>query len=95
MSQPNLAEVLGVKVDIGVEASKFLESEAGLAVVSRQRAEIAEFHRQLEDLSLTPEKFREIQMEITARRRGLGWLLEAIDEAKVAAQQLENYEAED
>lgn len=95
MMDHSIADILGVKVDIGVEAENFLKSEIGLAVVGRQRAEIAELHSQLENLSLPVDKIRELQMDIAARRRALGWLLESIDEAKNAAQSLEQLEAED
>lgn len=95
MTGPTLQEVLGIQIDIGVEAQKFLDSELGLSLLSRQRTEIADFQTQIENTKLTFEEFKVIQLEIIARRRALAWFVESVNEAKVAYQQLEQSEAED
>lgn len=95
MTNPTLQEVLGIQIDIGVEAQKFLESELGLAVLSRQRAEIADLHARLEKFELSSGEILQTQMNICARRKAVDWLIECINEAKIAYQQLEQSETED
>lgn len=95
MIEPSLAEALSLEVEIGVEADKFLKSDLGLVVIAKQRSEIENFHTELEDTKLTLEEMREIQLQITARRRALDWLVEIINQAKQAFEQSELIETED
>lgn len=95
MTTQTTAEILQIEVELGVAAHSFLESDIGLAVVSRRDKEIKDLQAEFEDLRTKPERLLDIRLEILMRRRALDWLLETITQADIAHQQLQISEAEE
>lgn len=95
MTTPSHNDVLHIEVELGVAARAFVESDLGLAVLSRQQKEISDLQAEFEDLRAKPERLLEIRLEINMRRRALDWLLETITMADIAHQQLVMSEAEE
>jgi short-subunit dehydrogenase len=93
MTEATTEQILQIEVAIGAEAKKFLESDIGLAVVSRRDKEVDELHAKLE--TATPEQLPHLQLQIKATRKAIEWIIEAIDQARNSHQQLELAETED
>lgn len=87
--------LLNLECEIGAEAKRFLEGTLGLALISRQKREIAGYQRQLEDLSVSDEDARAIRVKIAVCRKAFIWMIEAINQADNAANQLELSQTED
>jgi hypothetical protein len=92
---PSDADILNIEIEIGVAAQQFLDSELGLTVQSRQLVEIQELQAKYEDLDTPVEDLHGIRLEINCRRRALNWLIDCINQAQVAHQQLQQRDAEE
>ena len=79
---------LYIRAALGDRAEKFFASEIGQYVIERSFTEIAELHKQFEE-TIDTEKWKEINLKIRIARKALGWLNDAINDGRMAFQQIE------
>ena len=72
-------------IGIGMDFEMFRRSDMGRFLASRAKADIDNFHIELEDPELPSERTEQIRFEIRCRRQWAEWIREVID-VGVAAQ---------